>query len=103
MWNQRVGYFRDHGIIEPHPRMQFDKDLISFISKVMLKGNNIVLSIDMNEDVRTGTLAQQLLSLGLIDLVLSTHSSQSPPATFNRNEIRTLVDAIWGSRAIDDL
>ena len=69
----------------------------------MLKGDNIVLGIDMNKDVRTGTLALQLLSLGLSDLVLSTHPSQSPPATFNRNETRTPVDAIWGSRAIDVL
>ena len=57
----------------------------------------------MNEDVRTGTFAQQLLSFGLRDLVLSTHSFQSPPMTFNRNETRTPVDAIWGSCAIDVL
>ena len=102
-WNQHVRYFRDHGIVEPHPRAQFNEVLTSFISKTLRKGENIVLGIDMNEDVRTGTLAQQLLSLGLRDLVLSTHSSQSPPATFNSNKTRTPGDAIWGSRAIDIL
>ena len=37
----------------------------------------------------------------LIDLILLTHASSLPPTTFNQNETRTLVDAIFGSRAID--
>ena len=57
-WSQQVRYFRDQGIAEPHLRDQFDKDLIKFITKTLQTGDNVVLSIDMNEDTCTGKLAQ---------------------------------------------
>ena len=63
--------------------------------------DNVILGIDMNEDVRTGKLAKRLKELGLIDLILSTHPTLSPPATFNRNNTRTLVDAIWGNISLE--
>ena len=53
----------------------------------------------MNKDARSGKLALQLSSMGLRDLILLTHASSSPPATFNRNKTHTRT--IWGSRAID--
>ena len=94
-------YFRDQGIVKPHQRSQFDKDLISFITKTLRKGDSLVLGIDMNEDARFDKLAQQLSSMGLRDLILSTHASSSPPATFNCNNIHIPVDTIWGSWAVD--
>ena len=54
----------------------------------------------MNEDVRSGKLAKQLKGLGLIDLVLSTHPSESPPATFNRNNSHIPIDALWATPSI---
>ena len=68
---------------------------------MLLNGDNVVLGTDMNEDVRTGKLAKGLKQLGLIDLILSTHSTSSPPATFNRNTTRTPVDAIWGNASLE--
>ena len=76
------------------PRDKFDKDLISFITKILRKGENVVLGIDMNEDARSGKLAQQLSSMGLRDLILSTCVSSSPPSTFNRNNSRIPADTI---------
>ena len=55
----------------------------------------------MNEDVQTGKLAKRLKELELIELILSTHPSQSPPATFNRNNSRTPVYAIWGNSSLE--
>ena len=57
-WSQHVRYFRDQGIVKPHPRDQFDKDLIIFIIKTLRKGDNVVPGINMNEDTRSGKLAQ---------------------------------------------
>ena len=54
----------------------------------------MVLGIDMNEDAQSGKLAKQLSSLELRDVILSTHASSSPPATFNQNKTRTPVDTI---------
>ena len=64
-------------------------------------GDNVILGIDMNEDVRTGILAKWLKKLGLIDLILSTNPSEPPPATFNRNYTRTPVDAIWATSSLE--
>ena len=33
----------------------------------------------------------------MIDYILTLHSASFPPATFNRNKIRTPTDAIWVS------
>ena len=68
---------------------------------MLQNGDNVILGIDMNEDVRTGKLAKRLKELGLIDLILSTHPTLSPPATFNRNTTRTPVDAIWGNTSLE--
>ena len=84
-WNQHVRYFSEKGITSPNPRDLFDVDLIALLQIILRNGDNVVLGIDMNKDVRTGKLAKQLKELGLIDLILSTHPSESPPATFNRN------------------
>ena len=99
-WNQHVCYFTDKGHLAPNPRNIFDDDLIIFLQRTLLKGDNVVLGIYINEEVRSGNLAKQSKGLGLIDLVLSTHPSESPPATFNRNKSRTPIDAIWGTPSI---
>ena len=96
-WNQHVRYFSDKGTQSLNPRDIFNDDLIALLWIMLQNGDNVVLGIDMNEDLRTGKLAKRLKELGLIDLILSTHSISLPPATFNRNTTRTPVDAIWGN------
>ena len=61
---------------------------------MLQNGDNAILCINMNEDVKNGKLAIQLKELGLKDLILSTHPSESPSATFNRNNTQTPVDTI---------
>ena len=57
-------YFRDQGIIEPHPRDHFDNDLISFRTKSSNIGDNVILGTDTNKDTRYEKLAKLLSSLG---------------------------------------
>ena len=78
MWNQHVRYFSKKGITLPNQRDLFDVNLIALLQIILANGDNVVLGIDMNEDVRTGKLAKQLKKLGLIDLILSTHPLESP-------------------------
>ena len=68
---------------------------------MLRNGDNVILGVDMNEDVQTGKLAKRLKEFGLIEFILSIHPSQSPPATFNRNNSRTPVDAIWGNSSLE--
>ena len=99
-WNQHVCYFTDKGHLAPNPRIIFDDNLIIFLQRTLRKGDNIVPGIDMNEDVRSGKLAKQLKGLGLIDLILSTHLLEPPPATFNSNNGRIPIDALWATPSI---
>ena len=56
---------------------------------MLQNGDNVILGIDMNEDVRNSRLAKRLKELGLKDLILSIYPSESTPATFKRNNSRT--------------
>ena len=100
-WNQHVRYFSDKGIQSLNPRDIFNHDLTALLRIMLRNGDNVILGIDMNEDVRTGKLGKGLKELGLIELILSTHPSLSNPATFNRNNSRTPVDAIWGNSSLE--
>lgn len=55
------------------------------------------MGIDMNEDIRYGSLAKRLKDLNLKDAILSLHSRTNAPATYNRNKTRTPIDALWVS------
>ena len=47
------------------------------------------------------TLAKKLKDLNMRNLILTTHSSSSPPATHNRNQSRTPIDAIWETSGVE--
>ena len=102
-WNQHVRHSSEKGITSPNPRDLSDIHLIVLLQILLRNGDNVILEININEDVKTGKLAKQLKELGLIDLILSTHPSESPPATFNRNTTRTPDDAIWGNLSLEVL
>ena len=63
-------------------------------------GDNVILGIDMNDDVRTSPLSYSLRQSGMKEAILSFHSSHSPPATQHRNNSRVPIDAIWISEGV---
>ena len=100
---QHINYFRTKkNMINPDPIKIFDDDLCREIEKWTEQGDNIVLGIYMNDDVKSSQLARRLKSVfNLKDGILSTHSSLSSPATFNRNKSRTAIDAIFVSQHLE--
>ena len=86
---------------DPDPRALFDTHLLAEVSTRLTAGDAVLLGVDNNADVRTSSLAIGLLDLGFRDAVLSAHSPASPPATHNRNQSRTPIDAIWISPTIE--
>ena len=93
--------FPKKSIQSPDPRVLFDKHLIQEMKIWVEQGDNIILGIDMNGDVRKGELAMQLRRLDMQDLILHQHKSMSPPSTYNQNQNRTPIDALWGSLLLD--
>ena len=104
VWNQHCRFFSDtRDDPNPNPRALFADDLCRSISARLAAGDSVILGLDHNEDVRTGSLGVKFKDLGMIDSILTLHSSLSPPATFNRNKTRTPIDAIWTSPNISVL
>ena len=57
-WNQNIGYFNDKGIESPNPRDIFDNNLIDLLRIMLRKGDNVILGINMNKEVRSRTLTK---------------------------------------------
>ena len=81
----------------PDPGSLFDSQFIDAIQISLDVGDNVVIKIDNNDDVRSSTLAAKLLSLGLVHDILTQHAPASPPATRNCNHSCTPIDTLWVS------
>ena len=75
-------------------RQKFDKDLIQLLRKWTEQGDQIILGMDNNEDVRNSTLTRAMMTLGMREVILEKHRKhQAPPATYNRGN--DPIDGIW--------
>ena len=80
---------------DSEPRRQFYIDLRASIVKWKQEGDHIVVTMDANEDVRTGETAAFFRSVDMKEAILTRHHTRSPPATHNRNRHRQPIDGIW--------
>lgn len=72
----------------------FDKDLPEFIKHCQDEGEQIILGIDANEDVRTGVFCCKMKEVGLVDVCINRHGSHAPP-TYARGTLP--IDALFVS------
>ena len=79
------------------PLAAFDEDLLSLVKATIEQRKQIVLMMDVNEDVRSGTLAHRLRQFVLEESV-STTVSGPPPATHNRGS--KTIDGIFTTPTI---
>lgn len=96
VWNQ-LRYLMDLDQRPGDPIDCFDHDLMQFISSCMANGEQIILGIDANEDVRTGSFARNMHGLGLSDICTSRHGIDPPP-TYARGSLP--IDAIFVSASL---
>jgi hypothetical protein len=61
----------------------------------MDEGDQLIIDIDANEDVRTGAKAEFFQTLGMREAILDKHTQSSPPATHNRNNQRQPIDGLF--------
>jgi hypothetical protein len=80
------------------PIERFDNDISDFIQHCLQAGEQIILGIDVNEDVRHGSFGQKMKQLGLIEICTSHHGNYAPP-TFARGSIP--IDAIFVTPSLD--
>jgi hypothetical protein len=72
VWNQ-LRYLMDLQRISDDPIERFDSNLQQFLLSCISAGEQIILGIDVNEDVRHGTLTTKLMSLGLKEICTHRH------------------------------
>ena len=77
------------------PREALYKDLFEEILLWKEEGNQLIIGMDANEDVRTGATAEFFLAAGMQEAILDWHKESSPPATYNRNNSRQPIDGLW--------
>lgn len=81
-----------------HPRNAMLEDLESHITQYKNQGDQIVVLMDCNEDVRRARITTWLQRLELTDVIMSTHGSTQAPATYNRGS--KPIDGIFCSSTI---
>jgi hypothetical protein len=93
-YQQQLRFLRHH-TAEFQPRTALYEDLFMECTEWMDEGDQLIIGIDANEDVRTGATAEFFQTLGLRDAILDKHSQLSLPATHNRNDQRQPMDGLF--------
>ena len=98
VWRQQARYFkREETIGNPDAQALFICDLVKFLGDLRDEGNNVVLGMDANDDVRDGELTKALWEVGIFEAVVSNHKEKSVPATCAKNTQQKPIDSIWTS------
>jgi hypothetical protein len=79
VWNQQKSYFESTK--DRCPREMFVQDLLAEAAQWLEAGDQLVIAGDMNEDVRTCSLSQQLQEIGMVEILTTTYG-KSGPATY---------------------
>ena len=86
VWNQQR-FILDSNNQTDDPLEAFDQDLINNIKKWLDLGEQVILGIDANEDVRSGTFAQRLRSECGLQKIMIKNLGHNLPNTYARGSI----------------
>ena len=84
VWTQQKSNFEAKDV-DRCPRDIFIVDILKEVQTWKEEGDQIVIRIDANEDVRTGKLAKAFRDEGLIELCTASHG-QNGPTTYDRGQ-----------------
>jgi hypothetical protein len=76
------------------PREAFITDLMIEIQETLQEGDNIIVMLDGNEDMRSGALSEAFHSCHLREVILEWHGPNTP-STYDRNTKNIPIDGIW--------
>ena len=99
VWSQQRGYF-DSINDDRCPRDIFTDDLCKEIVQWLETGDQLIIGLDANEDVRNGSFSARLQQLGLQETIIAQHGNEAP-ATYIRGN--TPIDGLYVSRSLRGL
>lgn len=76
------------------PREAFITGLVIAIQESLQEGDNIIVMLDGNEDMRSGALSNAFHTCTLREVILEKHGPNTP-STYDRNTKNTPIDGIW--------
>ena len=94
VYQQHVRYL-DAENRDETPHVAFEKDFKVALSEWIDTGNELVVSINANQDVRKGCLQHMFKSLGMYNAITTRHPQLPMPATHARNNCSKPIDAIF--------
>ena len=102
VWNQQRSYFDDHDD-DRCPREIFIDDLVLEAKQWLEAGDQLVIALDVNDDVRDtreGTFTRKMNQLGLVESI-SDQYGHDGPATYKNGS--NPIDGIYVSRTLRGL
>jgi hypothetical protein len=81
------------------PRKAFVEDLMADLQEPIQQGDNIIVMLDGNEDMREGFLADEFKKMNLREVIMGRHGTTTP-STFDRNSNNTPIDGIWSTPSV---
>ena len=99
VWSQQRSYF-DSINDDRCPREIFTADLCKEIVEWLETGDQLVIGLDANEDVRNGGFLARLAQLGLQETIIAQHGNDAP-ATYKRGSVP--IDGLYVSRSLRGL
>jgi hypothetical protein len=96
VYAQHQHYF-DEQLDDICPREAFTRDLCKEIDVWLEQGEQLVIALDANEDMRNGSVAAAFQARNLREVLLARHGRNAPPTTDNGS---TVIDGIWATPSI---
>jgi hypothetical protein len=85
---------------EEEPRAAFYTDLMQEVETWKSKGDQVIIGINANEDVRGRDTARIFAEMDMREGILEAHHDKSPPATCDKNTNREPIDGIFATPGI---
>jgi hypothetical protein len=82
------------------PQVAFNQDLAKQIKKWTLMGDQIIVALDANDDLRDGPVKRMMARQGLPEALLRRHKSNRTVPTFHMNSDEKPIDGIFVTRGI---
>lgn len=97
-WSQQERYLLDQGD-NRNPREAMLEDLVKYLTPFQAAGEQIIVMMDCNEDVRCEFIKSTFARIGLREAITENREGAAD-ATYHRNTTRTPIDGIFMSESL---
>ena len=86
VYQQQIYHYQNEGKVDICPRKQMIDDLCQEVTQAITAGDQVVVALDANEDLRSGYAQQHPSHAGLMEINFH-HHGQEAPETYNHGRV----------------